>query len=133
MKLRAAIKRVACLGAITISSACIAQALSGEAKICAQLHKNQQYQQAFSRCLKAANEGDVISQLALAKLYQAGQGVAQSNKLAYVWYLRAAKLRNPVGQFRVAQMYRDGIGVQANADRAKFWFEQAKNSGYKEP
>jgi TPR repeat protein len=117
---------------VIITGTAVAQALSGEAKACENLHKSGQYDQAFSRCLKAASEGDALSQLLLAELYEKGRGVKQDKALAHSWYLRAAKLRNATGQYRVAQMYRDGIGVKADAARAKLWFEQARKSGYQD-
>jgi len=131
--LHRAIGLVVSLGLITISNVCIAQALSGEAKVCTELYNSKQFTQAFARCLKAASEGDAVSQLNLAKLYDNGQGTAENKQLAHSWYLRAAKLHNAAGQFRVAQMYRDGIGVAADAARAKLWFEQARLNGYKAP
>lgn len=110
------------------TAATSAQTMSGEAKVCEALLTSKQYDKAFSRCLKAANEGDVTGQLLLASLYENGRGVAESKQLAHVWYLRAAKLGNVAGQIRVAQMYRDGIGTNVDKMRARLWFEQAHKS-----
>ena len=116
---------VSALALIVVTGPVAAQALSGEARVCQELSNKKQYDQAFARCLKAANEGDAASQLTLAKLYENGQGTDQDKALAHAWNLRAAKLGNAKGQARVARMYREGIGTKVDDARARLWQAQA--------
>ena len=70
---------------------------------------------AFASFHAGAIAGDASAQVALAGLYQFGEGVARSDAAAAKWYLRAARLGDAVAQINLAEAYAAGRGVAPSA------------------
>ena len=62
-------------------------------------------------------------------MYEAGRGVAQSDKQALHWYGLAATAANPNAQYRLAVMSLNGYGVKPNPIEARKWFARAAAQG----
>lgn len=76
-----------------------------------------------------AEAGDPDAQLALASLYDLGQGVARDPATAYQWYERAAKAGLAAAEFNVAVMRDSGDGVARDAAKAALWYARAAAHG----
>ena len=57
----------------------------------------------------------------LAKLYGTGDGVAQSMRKSFQYFLKSAELHDVDGQLNVAICYRMGQGTDRNILRAAYW------------
>ena len=60
---------------------------------------------------KAAEAGNAVAQLRLALMYDQGDGVERSSKMAFGWYARAAAQGEPESQNQVALFYELAEGV----------------------
>ena len=82
--------------------------------------------------LKAkAEAGDPAAQFALGRAYDDGNGVAQSDKSASLWYLKAAEQAYALAENSLGVMYREGRGVEQSKEQAVEWYKKAakqKNS-----
>ena len=61
--------------------------------------------------LKAAKQGDELSQHNLGVMYANGQGVEKDNIEAVKWYRKAAEQEFADSQHNLGIMYADGLGV----------------------
>jgi len=78
-------------------------------------------------------EGESISQLRLARYYQAGvRGFPRDRQEAYRWYRAAAKSGELEAQVQVAAMYLTGTGVRRSPTHAFTWFRRAAERGHPE-
>ena len=97
--------------------------------------------------IRSAESGDANAQYNLAKLYEAGNGVAKSRIKALKWYQQAAtqghveaqyEFANALGEghpeaiFLMGEMYQDGADVQKNISEAIKRFRQAADKGHAE-
>lgn len=81
--------------------------------------------------LKAkAEAGDAKAQVALAKVYESGQGVSQSDELAANWYMAAAQSGDAQAQNEIGVYYRRGVGVPVDKPGAVSWYHKAARQGY---
>jgi TPR repeat protein len=81
--------------------------------------------------LKAkAAAGDAASQLALARVYEKGQGLPQNDELAAKWYRAAAEQGNAEAQSGLGLFCRLGRGVPVDKDEAVQWYRKAAKQGY---
>lgn len=80
---------------------------------------------AFAACRQIADAGDADAQRMLGNLYQAGNGVAQSNTDALVWYRKAADQGNAAAMHNIGVMYDSGNGVPRDHVVAAEWYRQA--------
>jgi TPR repeat protein len=62
-------------------------------------------------------------------MYEAGRGVAHSDKQALHWYGLAATAANPSAQYRLAMMNLNGFGMKPNPVEARKWFARAAAQG----
>lgn len=81
-------------------------------------------------CTKGAEKGDAPSQLALARIYDAGIGIPADRSKALQWYKAAANNGNPEAQFKVGQIYGRGEGVPEDKNEATRWYTKAADQGY---
>jgi len=79
------------------------------------------YEDALAEFLPAAEAGDMQAQLALASMYQFGEGVAQNDAEAAKWTRAAAELGDPVAQINLSQFLAAGRGVERDAAESYFW------------
>ncbi|KAF9160617.1 hypothetical protein DFQ26_005359, partial [Actinomortierella ambigua] len=82
---------------------------------------------------KAANGGNVVAQIRLARMYENGQGVVASNaSKAATWYRRAADGGSAEAQLALGKMYTDGYGIEEDTSQAARWYEMAAKQGHQE-
>lgn len=81
--------------------------------------------QAFDWFKKAAAQDCAEAQYRLARFYDDGIGVAQSNELAFKWYKKAAEQGFAEAYYYLARCYRDGKGVAQNDQLAFDWITKA--------
>lgn len=79
--------------------------------------------------LKAANQGDGLSQYILGILHDEGKGVPRSLPEAINWYRKAATNGIPGAQFNLAVCYDRGEGVPVDKAEAMRWFQKAAEQG----
>ncbi|MDP7342421.1 MAG: hypothetical protein QF767_03455 [Alphaproteobacteria bacterium] len=87
------------------------------------------YDEALAEFLPAAEAGDVQAQMALASMYQVGEGVAQSDSEALRWTRAAAQRGDPVAQINLSQFLAAGRGVARDAAQSYFWLLLAADQG----
>ncbi|KAK5828185.1 hypothetical protein F5H01DRAFT_375916 [Linnemannia elongata] len=92
----------------------------------------QDYEQAMTWYLKAANQRSAPAQYAIGSLYDHGQGVPQDYEQAMDWYLKAANQGNVLAQFNVGFLYSLGQGVPQDYEQAMNWYRKAANQGHAE-
>lgn len=85
---------------------------------------------AYGWFIKAANQGHVGAQLAVATHLLAGHGVAMDRKAAGDWLVRAAETRDPVAHYLLGRL-RQGTG-EADLDRVRSSFRVAAAAGHRE-
>lgn len=86
---------------------------------------SQNYAEAKTGFLKLAQEGDAISQFAIAKMYRSGLGVEMDYLQAVYWYEKAASHSYGVAQSHLGEMYENGLGVDRDLSIAKSWYQIA--------
>ncbi|KAG0260675.1 hypothetical protein DFQ27_003423 [Actinomortierella ambigua] len=82
---------------------------------------------------KAAEGGNVVAQLQLARMYEGRQGIGAINATkAAMWYRKAANGGNAEAQHALGRMYTDGCGVKENTFHASIWYLMAAKQGHHE-
>ncbi|MDA0230816.1 MAG: hypothetical protein O3B21_11600 [Proteobacteria bacterium] len=87
------------------------------------------YAEAVAEFLPAAEAGDVRAQLALASMYQFGEGVPQNDVGAARWTRGAAERGDPVAQINLSQFFAAGRGVRRDVAESYFWLLLAAGQG----
>ena len=87
------------------------------------------YDEALAEFLPAAEAGDVQAQMALASMYQFGEGVRQSDAEAARWTRAAAARGDAVAQVNLSGYYTAGRGVARDAATSYFWLLLAAGQG----
>lgn len=118
-------------------------ALSASVALAADLEKglaaanSGDYQTAFENFLPLAAEGHVSAQLALADMYDKGNGVPKDIDEALRWYRMAAEQGNAQAQSYLGDMATIGVGVPLGVDvyaramaEAVRWYRKAAAQGY---
>jgi TPR repeat protein len=79
------------------------------------------YLQAVNRCESP------IAAMQLGGKYMRGDGVKQSNVLAFRWYNGAAALNNPIAQHKIGYFYDEGLAEACEVDvfEAIKWYSKA--------
>jgi uncharacterized protein len=77
-----------------------------------------------------AQAGNPAAQLDLAKAYDDGNSVPQSNKLAAKWYRAAAEQGDAAAQTNLGLMLRAGRGVEQDKTEALKWYHRAAKQKY---
>jgi len=78
--------------------------------------------------LKAAKQGHVTAQVALATLYRWPR-VSNGDKEAAKWYRKAAEQGDATAQYHLGRMYAKGEGVTENYKESVVWLSRAANQG----
>ena len=81
---------------------------------------------------KAAEQGHVKAQFALARLYQHHTSVGIDLNMALKWYTKAAEQEHAEAQYCLAQMYDLGNGPEQNKSLAVKWYSEAARQGHTE-
>lgn len=87
------------------------------------------YDEALAEFLPAAEAGNRQAQMALASMYQFGEGVAQSDVEAARWTRAAAERGDPVAQINLSQFLASGQGVTRDPAESFFWLLLAAKEG----
>ena len=86
--------------------------------------------EALGRLRQAADASNVDAQVALAALYDAGQGVSRDYARAAAWYRRAAERGDADAQYNLASMYNTGQGRPRDYGAAAAWYRRAAERGH---
>ncbi|KAF9978077.1 hypothetical protein BGZ73_003817 [Actinomortierella ambigua] len=79
---------------------------------------------------QAAERGNVVAQLRVARMFEAGQGVeASDDAKAARWYRKAADSGSAEAGLALAKMYTEGRGVKEDAVQAAQWYRMAAEQG----
>ncbi|RCK80635.1 MAG: hypothetical protein OZSIB_2948 [Candidatus Ozemobacter sibiricus] len=79
----------------------------------------------IDRLRRAAQEGDLDSQVRLGLLFRTGQGVESAPVEAVQWFSRAAKGGHVEAQYLLGLHLLEGAGVPRDFAKAREWFERA--------
>ena len=107
-----------CLGAIAQS----ADKLYEEGK---RLYDAESYAKAFPKLKAAAEKGHKKAQYRLGRCYDKGHGVAESDSIAFIWYMKSARQEYAKAQYQVGKSYKNGEGVKKDRQKAFTWFMKA--------
>jgi TPR repeat protein len=77
-----------------------------------------------------ADAGDASALYNIARLYDAGEGVAQDRAEAARWYGKAANLGNAEAQFALGVDYDTGEGLAVDKPAAAAWYRRAADQGH---
>jgi TPR repeat protein len=105
-------------------------AFAGDYEEALQCHERREYARAAALFRKAAAQGMPKAQLALAVMYDAGQGVEKDHNVAMFWYQRAADHGHAPAQYNLALIYDAGKGVGQDHRKARFWYGKAAEQGF---
>tara|TARA_B100001179_G_scaffold196140_1_gene154659 strand:- start:252 stop:1061 length:810 start_codon:yes stop_codon:yes gene_type:complete len=94
-----------------------------------QLLESGQISQGVELIRQSANEGLVMGQYRLAKLYESGQGVPRDLAQSREWTTRAAEAGNVKAMHDLAVFYANGEGGPLNYAGAVQWFRRAADHG----
>ena len=72
-----------------------------------------------------ATQGNKDAQFNLGVMYEGGEGVAQDDVQAAVWYRKSAEQRHSLAQHSLGISYREGLGVPKDYVQAHMWFNLA--------
>ncbi len=75
---------------------------------------------------KAAEQNDVESQIALAKLYLNKDASFHDPQTGFLWMLKAAQQSSRDAQKALSNLYKEGIGVAKDENLAKAWQDKSK-------
>ena len=84
---------------------------------------------AMAALIKAAEQGDVKSQLSLGSNFYFGKGVFQDFAEAMKWYRKAADQGEAKAQYNLGDMYANGTGVVRDYAEAVKWYRKAADQG----
>ncbi len=89
------------------------------------LYDAKRYEAAFTKLKAAAEKGHKKAQYRLGRCYDKGNGVEESNTLAFEWYLKSADQGFAKAQYQVGKSYKNGEGVEKDIDKAVEYFTKA--------
>lgn len=79
----------------------------------------------FEWMLRAAQQGDMHAQCAVARMYQFGLGVERDAEQQEKWYKKAADQGHDISIYNLGLMYLGYQGIPQNLEMARFYFEKA--------
>lgn len=84
----------------------------------------------ISTVVAAAQQGDLNAQIALAVMYDRGDGVPKDPAQSFKWLLRAAQAGHAEAQFLVSDSYKHGQGVAKDETEGLVWRRKAAEGGH---
>lgn len=93
-------------------------------------YSREDYLNAFSSFMKAAEHGYVAAQNKLGYCYMKGVGVEKNHEKAIEWYLRAAEQGDNEAQLAIGLAYEHGVVVEKDYEKAVEWYLKAAEQGY---
>ena len=115
--------------AITAGSIMPAAAAGSDIADAQRAYVARNYEEARALWTPLAKAGEPQAQLALAVLFDLGQGGARDAAAAYRWYRRAAEAGLPEAEFNVAVMADGGDGIARDPVEAATWYARAAAHG----
>lgn len=91
------------------------------------LEQQEKPAEALAWYLKAAQKGNVEAQSAVARLYDAGEGVERDEERALSWYAKAAAQGDDEAQFALGEHAEDDLNDKKLAQQ---WYEKAAVQGH---
>lgn len=76
---------------------------------------------------KAAENGHLLAQYEMGKIYHSGEGVAKDQVEAFKWWLKAAEQGHATSLFNIGVMYYLGRGTTKDFSEAARWFRIRSN------
>ena len=98
-------------------------------KTCAEAVATSAWTAALTQCQAEAQQGNMPAQLALAGMFERGQGTAADVATAAGWYRKAADAGSADAAYRLATMLEEGRGVDKNTADAANYYQQAARRG----
>lgn len=95
-------------------------------------YRSLNYDKALEYFEKAANNGQMLAQYNLAKMYLNGNGTSKNPQIAAQWFMKAAQQGDAAAQYMIGKMYLDGQGVNKDEQQALTWLKKAATQGNKE-
>jgi len=86
----------------------------------------------LAQLIEAAEQGNALAQMELARLHEKGQGVPLSPPTAEVWYRKAAEQGFDAAQFHLGRLLASGEGAEASETSlaaAESWYSRAAAQG----
>lgn len=74
---------------------------------------------------KAADQGDVDGELALANVFGTDLYGSRNDAEAFKWYKQAADAGSAEGQYKTGHNYEKGAGIPADMNLAIYWYKKA--------
>lgn len=86
-------------------------------------------EEAFSYCLRFAEQDDADAQNYIGNYYSMGLGIEKDAIKAVEWYKKAVELGNSKAMFNLATHYLNGDGIPSDPDIAVKWYTKAAELG----
>jgi len=87
--------------------------------------------QRLERTIELANNGNVVFQTELGRMYYFGElGVERNLEESFKWYKMAALNGDSGAQFELGFMYSNGEGVEKNGVNSSDWYIKSAENGY---
>lgn len=90
------------------------------------------YEKAAEIWQQLAKQGDISSQISLARMYTIGLGVEKNQKIAIELYHKAAEQGSAIAQNQLGKIYATAQGVDRDPVEARKWYLKAAEQGYAE-
>lgn len=104
-------------------------AAAGDFEDAMRLYENRDYEKAAALFRKAAEQGDVRSQVRLGAMHSTGHGVPLDERQAVSWYHKAAEQKSAAAQLFLGMRYANGRGVEIDYIEAEKWLILAGKAG----
>lgn len=104
-------------------------ALAQDLDYAVEAYQADDYAEALPVFQELADAGDDDAMWYLAKLYDHGWGVDQSDALALKWFTKSADLGDPDSMWEVGIFYETGQGIEVNQKTAFKWYLQSAEGG----
>jgi len=101
---------------------------AGEFEDSAAAYHRQDYKTVLRLLSKLAQQGHVLAQYNLGKVYYHGEVAPQDYAEALKWYRLAAQQGYALAQYNLGMMYNNGRGVPQNIVKAHLWFNLAASA-----
>lgn len=95
----------------------------------AEAYRSGDYATAYRLYLARADAGDADAQVAIAEMYNLGQGIERNYEQAVVYLRKAAEQGHARAQFALAVMLYRGHGVPKDEEAAEQWTRKAAEQG----
>jgi TPR repeat protein len=88
------------------------------------------YNKALLEARPSAEQGNVVDQNILGRMYLEGKGVAQNYEQALYWFRKAADRGYVNSQHNLGIMYQKGLGVAQNNAQSIEWYRKSAEQGF---